>query len=73
MVPPTKCGDPEKSTDFYPTRNGVIKVDSGVNYTISYNVDLISHIKTPKIDNSVLNPLALEMDIYISAHHLRKM
>ena len=55
MVPPTKCRDPEKSTDIYPIWNGVIKVDTGVNYVISYNVDLILQIRTPKIDNSVLN------------------
>ena len=40
---------------FYLIWNGVIKVDTGVNYMISYNVDLILHIKTSKIDNSVLN------------------
>jgi len=47
-----KMWETQKSIDFYPIWNGVITVDTGVNYMISYNVDLILHLKTPKIDNS---------------------
>lgn len=54
MVAPTKCGNPEKFIDFYTIWNGVIMVGNGVNYVVSYNVYLIPHIKTPKIDNLIL-------------------